>query len=347
MQKVSEKEAIDFVMPWVDGSDPEWRRDKNKWLAILEGRETGSEETMDASEERYRDWGLLKYWFRGVERYCPWVRKVHFITYGHLPDWMNVECPKLHIVRHEDYIPEEFIPVFNCTVLEVRLHKIPGLAEKFVYFNDDCFLLDDISPSLFFRGGKPCDMLAFQPVPANPENPVMSHLLMNNMLVLSKYFRKRENVRQQPGHYFKIGYPPLYFFYNLLEMAFPQYTGLYTVHGPTPFLKETYREVWEKEGKALTEMSFNKFRSSTDLSQYLFREWQKLRGNFVPANLLRDFQYFEVSSDNRKLIRTIKSHKKKIICINDARLKDNFEQVQKNLQMAFEQILPEKSMFEK
>jgi hypothetical protein len=74
----------------------------------------------------------------------------------------------------------------------------------------------------------------------------MSHLYLNNILVLAKYFDKRENVRRHPGDYFKPGYPPLYFFYNMLEMAFPLFTGLYTVHGPSPFLKETFEEVWEK-----------------------------------------------------------------------------------------------------
>lgn len=34
---------------------------------------------------RYRDWENLKYWFRGVETFAPWVNKVYFITYGHIP----------------------------------------------------------------------------------------------------------------------------------------------------------------------------------------------------------------------------------------------------------------------
>ena len=55
-------------------------------------------------------------------------------------------------------------------------------------------------------------------------------------------FNKRENVKMQPGKYFKLGYPPLYFFYNILELAFPRYTGFYTVHGTYHFCKKTFNE---------------------------------------------------------------------------------------------------------
>ncbi len=329
--------GIDFVITWVDGSDKAWRAQKAQY---------SPNSGMDDNEVRYRDMGLLKYWFRGVEKYAPWVRKIHFVTWGHLPDWLDTSNPKLHIVRHEDYIPSEYLPTFNCNVLENFLYRIEDLSEHFVYFNDDCFLIDDIKEELFFKDGKPCDMLAFQPVVANPANPVMSHLFINNSLVLCKYFNKRENVRAHPGNYFKIGYPPMYFFYNLLEMAFPLYTGFYTVHGPFPACKQTFREVWEKEKDALEVTAGNRFRSSTDLTVYVFREWQKLSNHFVPTNVHRYFQYFNILKNNDKLIRTISRHKKKMICINDTDLGDDYDKAKAEVQNAFEQILPEVSSFE-
>lgn len=331
-------EEIDFVVTWVDGSDKAWRREKAGYLH--------SEEN-DDSEERYRNWELLKFWFRGVEKYAPWVRKIHFITWGHLPAWLNTEHPKLHIVRHEDYIPKEFLPVFNSNVIEIHMHRIEGLSEKFVYFNDDMFPIRTLQPEDFFRRGKPCDMLAFQPVVANPVNPVMSHLFLNNTLVLAKYFKKRENVKKHPGDYFKIGYPPLYFFYNILEMAFPLYTGFYTVHGPSPFCKGTFQEIWEKEGKLLTEMSSHRFRSGDDVTPYLFREWQKLSGNFHARNLMRDFRYFNISEDNRELVHTIEKQKYKLICINDAQINGDFECLKAQMRGAFLTILPKTSAFER
>lgn len=340
---------IDFVVTWVDGSDPAWRREKAEYLKrepLREQKDSAGIQS-DDSEERYRDWELLKYWFRGVEKFAPWVRKIHLITWGHLPDWLDERNPRLHVVRHEDYIPGEYLPVFNSNVIEIYMHRIEGLARRFVYFNDDMFLIGKVSREDFFRDGKPCDMLAFQPIVANPGNPVMSHLYLNNTLTLAKYFSKRENVMQNPLHYFRPGYPPLYFFYNLLELAFPLYTGFYTVHGPSPFLKETFAEVWEKEGKALAEMSANRFRSESDLTPYLFREWQKLSGNFHPVNVQKSFGYYNLSENNSSLLRTIKGQKKKIICINDGRIQGDFQRIKTELAEAFLQIVPEPCQFEK
>lgn len=341
---MSRNTEIDFVITWVDGGDPAWLREK----AAYSGQETSGEAvSVDARDVRYRDHGLLRYWFRGVEQFAPWVRKIHFVTWGHLPAWLDTNHPKLHIVRHEDYIPKEFLPIFNSNAIEMNMHRIEGLSEFFVYFNDDMFLLRPVEDTYFFRNGKPCDLLAFQPVVANRANPVMSHLFLNNALVVCKHFDKRENVRKQLGKYFKIGYPPLFFFYNMLELAFPKYTGFFTVHGPAPFCKQTFQELWEKEEQALLETISHRFRSKDDVTPYLFRDWQKLSGNFYPCNLLKDFAFFALSDDNQKLCRTIKGQKKKIICINDPNREVDFDRIYKELRAAWDAILPERSAFEK
>lgn len=332
-------QEIDFVVTWVDGRDPAWRREKGKYVP---------ETSEDGSEERYRDFGLFRYWFRGVERFAPWVRKVHLVTWGHVPEWLKTDCPKLNVVRHEDFIPAEFLPTFNSNVIEIYMHRIEGLAERFVYFNDDFYLTKPVKPEYFFEGGLPCDMLALQPVVANRDNPVMSHLYLNNALALAKYFDKRENVRSQPGKYFHIGYPLLYFCYNLLELSFPRFTGFYTVHGPMPFLKSTFLELWEKEGEALRNMSGNRFRSQEDLTIYLFREYQKLSGRFRAKNMQKDFEYFPVIGRTDGLLRAIRKQKKKILCINDVSIPEiRAEEAGEELRGAFQQILPMPSEFER
>ena len=328
---------IDFVVLWVDGNDPKWRAEKAKYKP---------ESDISDSEERYREWGLLPFWFRSVEKFAPWVRKIHFVTWGHLPNWLNQSAPKLHIVRHEDYIPKECLPLFNSNAIEIGMHKIPGLADKFVYFNDDIFLLNPVRPTDFFIGDKAVDMLALQPVVANPKNPIMSHIYINNSLVLCKYFDKRSNMKKQPSAYFKLGYPFIHWGYNLLEKAFPLFTGFYTIHAASPFLKRTLEEVWNKEGALLRETQSHRFRESSDISQYVFREWQKLSGDFVPKNIQKSIKYFEIKEDNSKLLNTIKKSKCNMLCINDASVTGNIEKIKNDLISAFMSVLPDKSTYE-
>lgn len=226
------KQIIDFVITWVDGSDPLWFRQKQNAK-----KKQGVSVDIDDRIERYRDWEILKYLFRSIENFAPWVNNVYFVTCGHLPAWLNTECPKLQIVSHKDFIPEKYLPTFNSHSIEWNFHRIKNLSEHFVYFNDDMFLLHPIKPTDFFENGKPVDMLALQPDVANVEDTIMPYIYLNNTMLLAKYFDKRENMKKQPGAYFHIGYPPMYFGYNLLEMAFPRFTGFYTVHGPVSFEK--------------------------------------------------------------------------------------------------------------
>lgn len=329
---------IDFVIPWVDDTEQNWQRERAKYQQT---------EDEDGESVRFRNWDNLKYWFRGVEKYAPWVRTVHLITWGHLPDWINEYHPKLHIVKHQDYIPKRFLPTFNSHTIELNMHRIEGLAEHFVYFNDDIFLLRPLRKQDFFRNGKPCDMLAFQPTVANPDNPIMSHVFLNNILVLSKYVNKRDNVRRHPGNYFRIGYPPLYFFYNLLELAFPRYTGLYTVHGPAPFCKKTFMDMWNREEELLSATCSHRFRNQLDVNQYLIREWQKLNGEFHAKNITREYAYFNIKSKNDRLLQILYKQSKKMICINDSDEKIDFVKVKTEINGALEHILPEKSAFER
>ena len=113
---------------------------------------------------RYREWDTLRYWFRAVEKYAPWVNQVYFVTCGHVPKWLNMDAPKLHFVRHQDYIPEQYLPTFSSHPIELNLHRIEGLSEHFVYFNDDFYLTAPVQETDFFVNGLPCDSLEETPL---------------------------------------------------------------------------------------------------------------------------------------------------------------------------------------
>lgn len=334
--------AIDIVVLWVDGNDPAWQKEK----AQYETMEFGTTATDDRAQ-RYRDFDLMRYWFRGMEENLDWIGTIYFVTWGHVPSWLDIKHPKLQIIKHEDIIPAEYLPVFNSNAIEIFIKNIPGLSEQFLYFNDDCFLMQKTTPDRFFRDGLPRDLLAFQPTVANESDDTMPYITLNNAMVLARHFRKREEVKKHPAHYFHIGYPALYFFYNLLELAFPRYTAFYTVHGPAPMLKSVHEEVWAKEPTVLEQTARHRFRSREDISQCLFREWAKLSGRFVPYNAAKDTGYYNLGERDAALYDTIAQRRKLFVCVNDSNHTIDFDSTREKLHAAFDVAFPTPSSFEK
>ena len=328
--------SVDIVLPWVDGSDPEWRKIKAQY-----------QENGDARDERFRDFDLLRYWFRGIDQCMPWVRTVHFITMNQVPSWLNVSNERLHIIDHRDYIPEAYLPTFNSNAIELNVYRIPELSEQFLLLNDDVLFLRETKETDYFRDGKPVDMLALQPVVANADNELMYYIYLNNSIVLARHFDKRTTMKQFPKAYFCSSYPLMYLGYNNLERMWPRFTGFFTAHGPSPLLKSQLAELWEMEYEVMDTASRNHFRDKTDVNQYLVREFNKLKGNFIPANILKDFAYFDLAEDNHKLYECLDHPKVSSICINDSNREIPFEDIKKELHERMERLFPKKSSFER
>ena len=140
MEKASEKaNKVDIVITWVDGNDPKWLSEKRKYSK--QAQNASDHEKWADSEMRFRDWGTLKYIFRGIEKYCNWYNKIYFVTWGHVPNWLNTNNPRLVIIKHEDFIPKKYLPTFNSNAIELNFHRIDSLSESFVYFNDDMYVI--------------------------------------------------------------------------------------------------------------------------------------------------------------------------------------------------------------
>ena len=169
---------IDFVITWVDCNDKNWQTVKSQYQACSKN--------FDVSEVRYQNWDNLKYWFRAVESYAPWVRKIHFVTCGQIPPWLNIRHSKINLVNHCDYMPKEALPTFNSGAIEVGLNKIEGLAESFVYFNDDMFLTDYIEPNYCFYKGVPKETPGL--APRSRSNTVFADIIKNNIKIINRNF---------------------------------------------------------------------------------------------------------------------------------------------------------------
>lgn len=331
-------EKIDFVILWVDGNDPEWQAEKRKYKTDIQE---------DDRVERYRDWENLKYWFRGVEKYAPWVNKIHFVTWGHVPKWLNLKHEKLNVVNHKDFIPIKYLPTFNCNPIELNIHRIRGLSDEFVYFNDDMFIIDRVSPSDFFVKGMPCDTAAMN---IHCINASINHYApFQSVGMINKYFDKKEVMKK----HWKLWLNPKNgkeFWRTVYLLPCPRFPGMFQTHLPSSFLKSTYEEIWNLENDLLSETCTHKFRNKLDYTQWVFKEWQLASGKFSPrtSRIGKNFIFNHNDGEKGKnVFDYIKRQSGKLICINDGDMtEEEFCYYKRKVIESFEEILPEKSSFE-
>lgn len=326
---------IDFVISWVNNKDKVWQKKREEFL---------SKDNVDNTITRYRDWEVLKYWFRSIEVNASWVNNIYLIVSNveQLPNWLNIDNPKLKVVFHKDYIDEKYLPTFNSCVIEAYLYKIKGLSENFVYFNDDMFINNIVNKKDFFYNDLPKDDFILTPI--HPSYEVSSCITYNCMKVINKYFdfvKYRKNFKKL----FNLKYRK-YIIKNLTLSIFPFNVGIRFHHLPTSFKKSTFSTVWDLESDLLTKMSKNKFRSSEDVSQWLFQFWQIASGKFIVRDI--NFgKYFDIATDFDKIKSSIINGKYKVICLNDSSEIDDFDKRKKELVEIFEQRYPKKSTFER
>lgn len=326
--------AIDFVITWVDDRDPVWRAKREKY--------TGREMKEGNTEVRYRDWDTLKYWFRGVEKFAPWVRYVYFVTDDQKPEWLNLDHPKLQWVKHTDFIPAEYLPTFNSNVIDWNLYRIKGLSENFVFFNDDVFLIDQTVPEDFFVDGLPCELPHLGLVyPVD----LFSNTIYNNTELLNRHFGLQRSIRRHWTKWIKgqslDGLVKLVW-YGRRDLI----PGLVSGHIHAPFKKSTFEVLWEKEYACIHNTCLQKLRSRMDVTTYCVSNWQILTGNFFPRKPLgRAFATASMGRSNAAM-NYLCRQKGKVICLNDGENETDFQKHKQMIVSAFDALLPDKSSFE-
>lgn len=333
---------IDFVVLWLDSTDPEWIATYNHYRP----------EKPLLDHARFRNWDIFRYWFRSVERYAPWVHKVYLITNGTFPKWINPDCEKLVLIKHTDFIPQEYLPTFNSCTIELNIGRIDTLSEYFVYFNDDMFINAPVEPDYFFKEGLPCDY-NFESVYRNPvyDNKNKFGIDLHNywdIAIINRNFDRKKVIHQAWKKWYG---PHLWgkpFLFSLLMLNRSQFENFTLFHHEQPMLKSIFQEIWEKEGDVLNQ-SCTRFRENINLNQYLIRYWQFASNKFYPVpkkGLAYHYYNKEIVTD---LIKNLYEEKCPSICINDSPYcsDSDFDYAKKEIKLAFEKKFPIISMFEK
>ena len=182
---------IDAVYTWVDGADPVWLERKaralgdNAWVAGV------NEQTANHSRFASRD--ELRYSMRALHCFAPWVRRIFLVTDNQVPAWLDTDHPHVTVVSHREVFGDTGkLPTFNSQAIESRLHRIPGLAEHFLYLNDDVFLGRPVAPTMFFTPG---GLTRFFPssavvdsAPRTPDDPPVNSAGKNNRRLIQEAF---------------------------------------------------------------------------------------------------------------------------------------------------------------
>ena len=330
----SEFNTIDIVITWVDGNDPAWLNERNKYVFLDELKDKST-----AGTERFEDTNLLQYVFRGIEKYMPWVRKIHFVTWGHLPKWLNTNNPKIHIVNHKDFIPKEFLPTFNSATINLNLHRIPDLADKFIYFNDDMFVLKPTDSTLFFKKGLPRDMAVQDIIEAYSIFDNYNYTVVNDLSLLNHLVSKNNFIRKNRFKYYSFRYGFKSNVKNLLLSRFSLFTGFIEPHTPAAYMKKTFEDVWKIFPNELSDSCKSKIRCQHTITENVVRYYQMAQGMFVPINREKFGTYSIMKQKN--LPEFIRKQHKNLLCINYSD-KDNFKKVKD----ALDSLMLDKSSFE-
>ncbi|MGT2732313.1 Stealth CR1 domain-containing protein [Streptococcus ruminantium] len=327
-------EKIDFVVTWVDGSDPKWQKQKQHYMS--------EEDKGLNSVARYRDWEIFKYWFRAVEKHAPWVNKVVLITEGHVPEWLNINHEKLLLIKHSDYIPQEYLPTFNSNVIELNIHRIEELSEHFVLFNDDMFINKSVGPEDFFRNGLPTDVGVFSP--QVPKSGGIASISLNNIEVINDYFNTHQILKEWNNKFFRLSYGK-HLLKNFIVLPWNSVLGFYDHHLPVAYKKSTFKHLWNLEEQKLRQTSRNKFRTKSDINHWLMRYWQLASGQFTPRSV-HFGNYYSIFDELNKIISELRNPKYHLICLNDGEEISDFEEVKQKIAKSFAIRYPKKSSFE-
>ena len=311
---------VDVVYTWVDGSDPQWRADKERFL---DDQQPGLLDSLSSDTSRFTDREELRYSLRSLCSYAPFVRNVYVVTAGQVPAWLRTEHPRLRVVSHEDiFHAPGALPTFNSHAIESQLHHIDGLAEHYLYLNDDVFFGRLLTAKAFFHAN---GLAKFFPsrtgqVGLGPPDPRDSPLVNTGK-------RNRE----------------------LIEGRFGRCPVSVFRHAAHPQLRSVMFEMEDEFAEAFARTASHRFRSIDDVSvaAALHHDYAYLTRRAVPGELRYAYVDIGDRTQARHLEEKIPWQALDVFCLNDRGPGDIEPEAQRAAIFSFlEAYFPHPSEFE-
>lgn len=308
---------VDMVFSWVDGSSSEFQRQR---AARMKGYVVGDG---DDNAARYRQVDELRYALRSVHMYAPWVRRIFIATDSPTPEWL-ADHPKVTIVRSEEFFADpSVLPTHNSHAVEAQLHRIPGLAEHFLYSNDDMFFGRPVTPELFFSGGG-----------------------------VSRFVESGVRIGSGPAHIDRSGHDNgLRVNRALLKERFGRVITLDLEHCATPLRRSVAFELEQEFADDYARTAASRFRSATDISvtNSLYHHYALATGRAVITTQPRTRYVQTTQLDSlRTMERLVSRRDTDMFCLNDGSVPEIPEEVRvPALRACLERYFPVAAPWEK
>jgi len=286
---------IDVVVAWVNGEDPAHREKMRPYLF-----DTPKLSEAAKHPTRFNSVGEINYCIRSVFTFAPFVRNIFIVTDNQIPDieddikkYFPERWQDIRIIDHRTIFEgyEQFLPTFNSISIASMLWRIPGLAEQFVYFNDDVILIRPVKPQDWFIQGNP--VLRGQ--------WAMSPRLRKAWDALRTFYHRKmlSDIRYQPGPSFQI--------YQWQSARMLGFRNRYFRHGhtPIPFNVEKIRAFFQSYPDKLEKNIACRFREKEQFTMGSLANHLEIKAgnkNFKPLNTIY-FQPFNRKDGylNRKI----------------------------------------------
>lgn len=334
---------IDVVVTWVDDTDQTWRAAREHYWGLEFAAAT-------IPEHRFRDYGTIRYALRSIDQNMPYVRTIYLVTCGHVPSWLRPEGTRLKVITHEQIFPEgqSVLPTFSSSAIECCLARIPALAEHFVYFNDDTFLLQQVPPERFFLNGLPRDRIDISTLFfGDIEYTLHCHYL--NCLRQTRYGTDRIQcvLRLFPKLFSAKNGTRI----NLRNAIFTLLDAyhFHVSHGPAAHLRSVHQRAYSLFPEAIERTLQSRFRSIEGVSQELFRAMAMMDGMFEPVegtDIL--FAPVEDTAEFEERLERIAAAEYPFVCVNDSHHtnESQYRKLKPKIIDALERALPHPASFE-